>query len=191
MKAKTSWLLVTLLIVLCIVSASCSSSNDVAEGPQMTPEEEEQMAQRGVVNVETVEDACRIAGFPVATPTYIPEGFAGGSFSVSQLGAGLPEEMRPKFTQINVQRIWSREGEPEVLFVLIQSQHKSSIGGGEPAEICGRQGERKFSGAEANRPAKLSLGWEDNGYYFSLSGVLGGSLDETTLEKIACSIKVE
>ena len=185
-----------LVLVACLlVPDSCTpaaTEPDVeAKGPGLTPEEEEQMAEWGVINVDNVDDASRIAGFPVAEPAYIPEGFSGGSFSVSRLGARLPEEMRPKFVQINVQRIWSWEGNRKVMFVLIQSQHKFGIGGGEPAEICGRQGERTFSEAEADRPARLSLGWEDNGNYFSLSGMLAGSLDEETLEKIACSVKVE
>jgi len=176
-----------------LVPVSCSPAATEPENqePVLTEQEKGEMAQRGLVNVDTVADASRIAGFPVATPAYIPEGFSGGSFSVSQLGAGLPEEMKPKFAQVNVQRIWSLEGNHKVMFFLIQTQHKSGIGGGEPTEICGHPGERKFSEAEADRPAKLSLGWEDNGNYFSLFGMLAGPLDEETLEKIACSVKVE
>jgi hypothetical protein len=178
-------------MVLSIVLASCATPSAEQEGPRLTPEEEEQMAQRGVVNVDTVTDASRIAGFPVAEPDYIPEGFSGGSFSVSQLGAGLPEDMKPKFVQINVQRIWSWEGNHKVMFVLIQSQHKSGIGGGEPAEICGHPGERRFDEAHDDMPDRLAFGWEDDGNYFQLFGMLAGPLDEETLMQIACSVKVE
>ena len=83
----------------------------------------------------------------------------------------------------------TRDG--SVMFVLIRSQHKFGIGGSEPAEIFGRQGERWFDEADADMPARLALGWEDSGYYFSLSGTLAGPLDEETVEKIAYSVRVE
>ena len=194
MKTKALWLLVTCLVVVSLVPlllASCHSSDGGEEGPRLTPEEEEQMAQRGVVNVDTVADASRIAGFPVVEPAYIPEGFSGGSFSVYQHGANLPEDTSPKFIWINVERIWSWEGNHEVMFVLMQSQHKSSIGGGEPAEICGHPGERWFDAAHDDMPDRLAFGWEDNGCYFSLVAMLAGPLDEETLMRIACSVEVE
>ena len=75
--------------------------------------------------------------------------------------------------------------------MLIQSQHKFSTGGGVSAEVCGRQVERSFNEARNGNPARLSLSWEDNGYYFVLSGILDGPLDEATLKKIACSVKVD
>ena len=194
MKTKALWLLVTCLVVVSLVPlllASCHSSDGGEEEPSLTPEEEEQMAQQGVVNVDTVADASRIAGFPVVEPAYIPEGFSGGSFSVLHHGANPPEDMKTKFIWINVERIWAWEGEERIIFVLTQSQHKSNIIGSEPAEICGRQGQRWFDAAHDDMPARLAFGWEDDGNYFSLFGMLAGPLDEETLMQIACSVEVE
>jgi len=149
------------------------------------------MAQRGVVNVATVADASRIAGFVVVEPAYIPEGFSGGSFSVCQHGATLPEDMKPKVIWIEVQSFYVWQGEVRIIFMQTQGQHMSGIIGGEPAEICGHPGERWFDAAHDDMPPRLAFGWEDNGYYFSLFGMLAGPLDEETLMQIACSVEVE
>jgi hypothetical protein len=184
-------LLAVTLILVSILLASCPAPGVEPEGPNLTPEEEEQMAQRGVVNVDTVANASRIAGFPVAEPAYIPEGFSGGSFSVYQHGANLPENMKPKFIWIEAQSFYAWQGEERIMFILAQSQHKSTISGGEPAEICGHPGERWFDAAHDDMPPRLAFGWEDNGYYFALMSILDGPLDEETLMQIACSVKVE
>jgi len=190
MRVKVPWLLAIGLILASILLASCPEPGTGPEGPSLTPEEEEQMAQQGFVNVETIADASRIAGFAVVEPAYIPEGFSGGSFSVYQHGALLPEEMKPKFPDIEVQSFYSWQGEERIIFVLVQSQHKFSLGGGRPAEICGRPGERWFEGGHDDMPGRLAFGWEDDGNYFQLFGMLAGPLDEETLGQIACSVEV-
>jgi len=191
LRDKSLWLLVIGLVLASILLAACPGPNTEPEGPTLTPEEEEQMAQRGVVNVDTVADASRIAGFTVAEPDYIPEGFSGGSFGVYQHGANLPEDISPKFVRIEVQSFYVLQGEERIMFILAQSQHKSTISGGEPAEICGHPGERWFDAAHDDMPPRLAFGWEDNGYYFALMSILDGPLDEETLMQIACSVKVE
>jgi hypothetical protein len=163
-------------------------------GLGLTEDEIRMLEERGIANVDSAEVASKIAGFEVAVPAYVPDGFQPGKFSISISGAGLPESMRPKFNNTKVQRVYTRQEDRDIMILLIQSPQQFGIGGGEPAEICGQTGERSFSPADpANGQPydKLTLGWEKNGVYYALTGTLTGTLDEAEMEKIACSIGVE
>ena len=199
MKGRITCLLASCLFILSLMTTACTSpapeepepTSD--EGEKQQPEQmEKEMAEEGIWNVNTLEEASRIAGFPVATPAYIPEGFHRGSnIMVTQLGGGLPEEIRPKFTSMTVEQFYYYQGDDSVMFILRQTQHKVGLGGGEPAEVCGRQGERLYQEADPQRkyPSPiLTLAWENNGNYYQTHGTLAGPLDEDTLEKIVCSV---
>ncbi len=199
MKGRITCLLAGCLFILSLMTTACASpapdepepTLDEAEKPQLEQMEKE-LAERGVLNVSTLEEAAEIAGFSVATPAYVPEGFYRGSnIMVTQLGGGLPEDMKPKFTAINVEMSYYWQEDDSVMFMLTQTKHKFGIGGSEPTEICGGQGERKFQEADPQRRNPnpvLTLGWENDGRYYNITGILAGLLDEETLEKIACSV---
>jgi len=199
MKERITCLLASCLLILFLILTACSSptpeepepASDEAEKQQLEQMEKE-MAERGIWNVNTLDEASRIAGFPVATPAYIPEGFHRGSnIMVTQLGGGLPEDMKPKFSAINVEISYYCQEDDSVGFMLTQTKHKFGIGGSEPTEICGGQGERKFQEADPQRRNPnpvLTLGWENDGRYYNITGTLADPLDEDTLEKIACSV---
>lgn len=160
-------------------------------GLGLTEDEIRMLEERGIANIDSVEVASKIAGFEVAVPAYLPEGFQPGKFSISISGAGLPESIRPKFNNTKVQRAYAWQEDGDIGILLIQSPQQFGIGGGEPADICGQMGEIAFSPAD---PAKgqlydyLTLGWEKDGVYYALTGTLTGMLDEAEVEKIACSI---
>jgi hypothetical protein len=212
-KNMLSLLLVCL--TLCLVLIACSpdepelsvttpdSSLETSTKPSeemsyaglgLTEDEIRMLEERGVANVESAEVASKIAGFEVAIPAYVPEGFIPGKYMISISGAGLPEEMSPKFNNTDVTQAFTYQGDRNIGFSLIQKTHKFGIGGGEPAEICGQTGERAFTKADpaSGQPYDMvTLGWEKNGIYYALTGVLGGTLDEAEMEKTACSIGVE
>jgi hypothetical protein len=163
-------------------------------GLGLTEDEIKMLEERGIANFDSVEVASKIAGFEVAVPAYVPDGFQPGKFSISISGAGLPESMRPKFNNTKVQRVYTWQEDKDIMILLIQSPQQFSIGGGEPAEICGRPCERKFTEADpaTGQPYnKLTLGWEKDYVYYALTGTLTGTFNEAEMEEMACSIGTE
>lgn len=155
------------------------------------------LEENGIANVDSAELASKIAGFRVTAPAYIPEGFHMGKFMITLSGAGLPEEMKPKFNATKVQQVYTWQGEKSPMIILIQAPHKFGVGGvgrSEPVEICGYPGERAFSEADPEHGlpyAKLAFSWVNDGIYYAITGVLGETLDEASLEKMACSIHTD
>ena len=160
----------------------------------LTEAEMRMLEEKGIANVASVEVASRIAGFKVAMPAYIPEGFRAGKFMVQLSGGGMPEELKPKFNNTQVNQYYTWSGEKYPMFLVTQSPHKFGISGSEPAEICGRPGERTFTKAEPGDETpydQLALGWESDGICYAIIALLGENLDEATLEKIACSVDTD
>ncbi len=181
------------VVVLSMLAACNTADSSIEYG--MTEEEAAQMAELGYVNVDNVADASRIAGYPVAVPTYVPEGFIpevliGGVFSVSQLGATLPEDIGPEVKPVDVYQGYIWQKDESVRFDLTQINLGLSLGESEPAEFCGRSGQRYYREAEGDMPALVVLGWEVDGISYYLTGTLADPLDEATLEQIACSVEI-
>jgi hypothetical protein len=108
-------------------------------------------------------------------------------------GAGMPSGMSVKFNNTKVERTYSHN-DGKTLILIIQSTQKFSVGGSEPADLCGQTAERKFTArdpANSQTQDKLTYGWEKDGFYFAVTGILTGNLDEAELIKVACSITVE
>jgi hypothetical protein len=167
-------------------------------GLGLTEDEIKMLEERGVANVDSAEVASKIAGFEVTTPTYVPEGFTQGQYSVSVSGAaGMPPGMKPKFNNTNVQIIYTYKNDRKVVILLLQAVHKSGIGDAgvrEPVDICGSAGESVFVEANSDNGQPydhLILSWEKDGIYYTLSGTLGQTLDKPSILKMACSIGAE
>jgi hypothetical protein len=175
------------------ISVTPSGETDYG-GLGLTEDEIRMLEERGVANVDSAEVASKIAGFEVAVPAYVPDGFQPGKYMIEISGAGMPESMRPKFNNTKVHRVYTWQEDKDIMILLIQSTHPFGVGGGEPAEICGQMGERAFSPAD---PANgqpydgLTLGWEKDGVYYALTATLTGTLDEAEMEKMACSVGTE
>jgi hypothetical protein len=160
----------------------------------LTEEEIQQLRQKGIANVATAEAASKIAGFKVAVPGYIPDSFTAGKFIVQLSGAGLPDELKPKFNNTQVQQYYTWDGEKYPMFLITQCPHIFGISGSEPTEICGHPGERTFTAANPQSGVpydKLTLGWENKGLFYVITSVLGKNLDEATVVKIACSVRTD
>jgi hypothetical protein len=69
----------------------------------------QRLKEEGIADVSSAEVVSRIAGFKVAVPAYVPEGFRAGRFMVQLSGGGMTEELKPKFndTQVNQYYTWS------------------------------------------------------------------------------------
>ncbi|MFC2007215.1 hypothetical protein ACFLVB_01260 [Chloroflexota bacterium] len=155
----------------------------------LTEDQIRMLEEQGIANVESAELASKIAGFRVTAPAYIPEGFHTGEFMITLSGAGMPEGMKPKFNNTKVQQVYAWQEEKSPVILLIQTPHKlgvSGMGESEPVEINGRPGERDFS--EDDPYDKLTFSWENDGVYYAISGMLGETLDEASLKKMAESI---
>ena len=143
-----------LLLVMCLLVLSCGPTVVTGPGtPQVAPEptpapvpeplsvwpafmtemERQQWGEQGIANVDSAEEASMLAGFPVVIPTYIPEGFQrNGKIMVINHNVGKPEGLA-KFDWIEVQQIYSWQGEKDVdMFVVIQVSHKGHIAGAYP-----------------------------------------------------------
>jgi hypothetical protein len=174
-------------------SGTTTAATDYS-GLGLTEQEIEALKERGTANVDSAEIASKIAGFKVAEPSYVPDGYTGEKFNVTLSGAGMPEALKPKFNDTTVECIYSYHGETSTLIDLIQKVHRFSVGGSEPTEICGRPAERSFSPADpqSHFPGdRLTFTWEIDGNYFALTGVLGDTLDEAALIRMACSISID
>jgi hypothetical protein len=159
---------------------------------QLTQEEKMKMwEEKGIYNADTLEEASRIVGYQVAVPSYIPEGFGRyHNIIISKLGggSGFSEEMKPKFTAINIVQMWRWDSDRSITFMLTQSQHKFGIGGDqEQVEIGGLKVIRSVTQMEPPRP-NVEYAWEKDGVSYALSGYLQGALDEAAMEKILGSI---
>ena len=193
MKRKMLYLFSGCLIIISLMLTGCDSG---LEEPALTDEEiatvKAELAERGGSSVFTLEAAEAVVGFPVAVPQYIPDGFYRQEMiMLSQLGAGLPEEMKHGKPVNIVDIFYFLEEDEQVMFSIHQSLGKAGIGGGEPAEVCGVQGEKKLLPADPRRkyPSEiLTLAIQKDGYTFSIYATLAGPLDEAEIEKIVCSV---
>jgi len=148
------------------------------------------------VFVADVDTASALAGYSVATPSYIPDGFipvelrgAGGSFNVFTLARSidLDENKYPySVTQKYSQTGDSSTGVP--YFQISQSRNRiGSVPRGEPAQIGEYEGRKALLSDLV--PPLLTLDWNDGMMYYSMAGSLTEPLDEATLIQIAVSME--
>ena len=157
-------------------TVSPSPSNTVTTAPTTEPR---------AWNPKTIAEAEQITGYDIYTPSYIPADFAlGSSIMINRMGFG-------ENSWKTVTRIWLWKGnrDTDVRFDLVESPKYFEIGGGQPAEVNGKPGQRALQEESADRPASLALAWEQDGMYFSLQGSLKDPLTEQELLKIAASLR--
>lgn len=197
MRLKWSYLLLSGMIILSLALTACTAKD--SPGPEITDEQiaavKAELAERGGSNVDTLALAEAVVGFPVALPQYIPDGFCRQeNIILSQLGGGLPKEMRHGDPVNMIDMFYFLEEDEQVMFSIHESLGTAGIGGGEPAEICGVQGEKQYLPADPRRkyPSEiLILAIHKDGYSFSIYATLAGPLDEETIEKILCSMEYD
>jgi hypothetical protein len=164
------------------------------DGLGLTEEQVQILKEKGIVDVDSVKVASLIAGFDVATPDCVPEGFSAGKFIVQLSGAGLPEALKPKFNNTRVDQYFTRPGEKFPMFVVTQSPHQFGISGSEPIMICGRTFERIVSRVTLSDAAvhdRLELSWDAGGVSYIIVAVLGEELNEASTANVACSLSAD
>jgi hypothetical protein len=142
---------------------------------------------RGIANVKSVSAAEQLAGYPVAAPSYVPDGFTLRSVSYEASGAGMPEDRKPKWDNSKVTQMYGWGDGTDGYVQLIQAPHKFG-NDGEPYESNGWSATRRYDDSASAKPPMLDFVWEIDGRFFDITGWLSGPLDEATLVKIASSV---
>ncbi|MFC2056707.1 hypothetical protein ACFLTO_03955 [Chloroflexota bacterium] len=212
MKKRTALVVVSGLMALSLVLASCGTAADeevmpteeeaivLLEGewitqteeeelPTLTEEQQEIWVERGILTVSTIEEASRLVGFQAAMPTFIPEDFIPGGFAVNQLG--FPPQLGGEWGDGRrvVQQQWVWLGDSKISFLVVQFQGTEENVKGEPSNVCDHSGKRQFYEADNDHEHPLLvLHWLDSGRVYSVGGFLGDPLTEEILYKIACSV---
>ncbi len=193
-----------MLVILLVVAVSCAPAATESEVEEegltqaaeeeeltLTEEQQEEWVERGCLTVSTIEEASRLAGYQVAMPTFIPEGYLHSDFVLNQLG--FPPQLGGEWGQARraIEQQWTWPDDPKINILLIQYPGTDEDVSGEPIEICGRSGGREFFEAGDGREYPLVvLDWRDGDMVYSLGGSLAGTLSEEILHQIACSVRV-
>lgn len=169
-KVKT---ILAVLIVFVASAIAFASANALIKNDPVLADD-----GKPIVSVDSVEEASRLAGYQVSTPSFLPQGFENApKITVHDTNPDVPKR---------VMQIWN--GDKDAFFLLIQDPSLDGIGGGKEAEVCGILGESKLTEATSFRPAILSLYWRNGDMAYVLTGTLSGTHDEETLQEVASSV---
>ena len=154
----------------------------MALDPTSTPDPNRPEGIRGRLNefwnVSSFEEAECITDYPIAVPTNLPDGFIRAQNMI------VYKHGTSHFEDRWVEHSWYIPGDPPYGFMLSQHSWKFSLGNGEPAIINGIPGERLVD------HQGLTLLWEENGYWFTIFGVLHGPITEEFLLEVAASLEL-
>jgi len=133
--------------------------------------------------VTSLEEASRISGLDIYSPSYIPERFVCGD-TILVTYSGFRNSWR-------VYRYWYYSDNNSIKFDL--SKYNKLLGTAETTriEINGRPVQRVVLQEFPDIPATLFYSWEKDGIFFSLSCKLAMPMDEDQLLKIAASIEAD
>jgi hypothetical protein len=146
-------------------------------------EAEKQLNEKRFLNVASILDASNLAGFQVASPSFLPEGFKAGKPSVMLQPGGSSEAAK------SVQQSFALESETGTMFTLIQGlESLGSLSGSQPTTISGKSAQRLM--ISSSPPNRLVFAWSDGKRFYQLGGTLTGTLNEATFAKIAASVGV-
>ena len=135
--------------------------------------------------VTSYEDAECLAGFPIAIPANVPEVF------VRRESIEVFVTRTEPFRDVHVQQSWSRPGIPLFSFMLAQHSREFGLGGGASAVINGVTGERSLRPARPpDFPPLLTLLWEEDGFWYLISGFLHDTNTEEFLLEVAASLEL-
>jgi len=178
----------TLVVVSAILSFAILNMVLVS-GTKASERAEQELAEKGVVIVSSLEEASRIAGYQVSTPTFLPRNLECKRIRVVQLNNPYvlsgKSEPRPR----PVEQHWVSQDGSSLL--LIQSPGMSDIDNlhREPIKIAGVNGCKLLYEATENVPAAIEFHWKVDGMGYAMCGTITESLDEQILLNIANSIQ--
>ena len=153
---------------------------------------QQELEEVGFCTVTTLAIAEAVAGFKVAVPSFIPDDFhRQENINISQLGGGLPEELRTPDGPITVETFYFLEEDDDVLLYFRQTLGNVGLGGGEAVVLCGLQCERTYSEADSQRRPPgpiLTLSCQKDDTTYAIFATVAGPLDEAMIEQIFCSL---
>ena len=169
------------------VSQACSALD-----PTSTPDPNRPEGILGTIsefwNVSSFEEAECITDYPIAIPTNLPDGFIRAENVI------VNKRSTSHFEDRWVEHGWYIPGDPPYGFRLSQHSWKLGLGNGEPAMINGIAGERLLElGSPPDFPpllSFLSFLWEEDGYWYTISGFLDGPITEEFLLEVAASLRL-
>jgi hypothetical protein len=156
----------------------------------------EHLNQDGYVFVDTIKTASQLAGYPLQTPSYLPEDFKltvfrDGAYQVFTLATPeIPTENKTTEFPYSVVQFFYKDGNigpNEPFFDIHQSRNKINGPGNDPITINGFEGKKGVF--NDNLRPMLYITWSDGTIYFVLEGWLADTLDEAELIKVASSMK--
>ena len=183
------------------VGAPPALSSPAQPSPGGTPlsleEAQKQLKEAGYALAYSVDMASQLAGYPVAMPSFVPEGFVprdndglGGIFVINRMPASTPGDL----TEVNL--IYARSADfrapPGPKIILIQSNNlEGNVLMNNPVdiEISGHPGKKSVLPGSSGNPDTLAISWKDETRHFFLQGTLQDPLDEATLLKVGESWK--
>ena len=156
-----------------------------------------QLKEKGYAVVDTAAKASQLAGYEVATPSFVPPSMVpvmmdvSGSFALNKLGFGLPNA--PDVPVI-VSQQYALSSDPRAphgtFFILDQTTQKHGLAGTAiDIEIGGFPGKKILIPPEG-RPPGIHLAWSDGIRYYDIEAELTGPLDEATILQVAASVGV-
>jgi hypothetical protein len=196
-KNKLLYLICGCLMVILLTLVACTEPAPAE--PEPTDEEiaaaKAELEERGGCSVFSLKAAEAVVGFPVGVPQYIPDGFYRQErINLSQLGGGLPAEMKHDDMPRMVDTFYFWEEDEKVMFFIEQSEGNPGMANSEPIQLCGGPGEKGYQPADPKRmyPSEiLNLGAQIGDYHFFMYATLAGPLDEEEITKIFCSIEYD
>jgi len=182
------------LVIMSPALAACNGESTTE--PALSDEElaalQAELDERSGLNVSTLAVAEAVAGFAVTLPSYLPDGVSRQeNIIITKRGARLPEDFKPSYQPITVQTFYSTEGDDGGMIIIDQTPAETELGGGQPAELCGLQVERKYMKADPNAPplhATLSLLARQDGMTYIITAIITVPSDQATVEEIFCSL---
>jgi hypothetical protein len=164
-------------------------------------EAKKQLEETGYALADTAEKASQLAGYQVATPSFIPEGFVpsdndgnGGIFVINNIFFGRTPAAGPPY---QVSQRYSLSPDPtsprEPFFAIVQTSATPGFVGGiqEDVTIGGHPGKKVITYGQGDAPDILNFHWNDGTLTYDLVGTLEAPLDEEIMIEVAASMRVD
>lgn len=188
LSSTKSKLLISSILVTVAAIVSFTIFNTLLESPVRAQTDD--LTENGVAKASSLEEASRIAGYPVTTLNVASAGLEQSELDqriwVVQLRtSSRGPESRP------VQQDWIlQDGSWFILVQILRSAESIQSIEGEPVDIGGMAGKRVFFEVASDVPPRVVFYWHDGDRRYSLGGTLTESLSEEMLLKLAESVGV-
>ncbi len=176
-----------ILLLACLTVAAAITSFGIVRltRDNVAVAQEKALGDGTLVEVLSIEEASRIAGYSVATADpAVAASMESATRRIEVLLLGLDPQAPIRKA---VAQQWELSDGSWVR--LVQAPGLKALGA--PATVGGANGGRVFYAADEVMPARVSFYWQVGEMGFSLSGTLTGSISEELLKSFAESVNIE